>query len=64
MTINKNVDNEEKEVDLYNIFDYLILQTRFINYTKISKALNINGYKTRNDKAFNPSTIRRLFLTN
>jgi hypothetical protein len=23
MTINKNIDNDEKEVDLYNIFDYL-----------------------------------------
>jgi hypothetical protein len=40
--------------------EHFQMKNGFINYTKVSKELNINGYKTRNGKLFNPSTVRRL----
>jgi len=61
--IKKRLENENwKKARMF--IEHFQMKNGFINYTKVSKALNINGYKTRNDKAFNPSTIRRLFLTN
>jgi hypothetical protein len=42
--------------------EHFQMKNGYLNYTKISNELNIIGYKTRNGKLFNPSTVRRLSL--
>ena len=57
--IKKRVENENWKMAKMFI-EHFQMKNGFINYTKVSKELNINGYKTRNGKLFNPSTVRRL----
>ena len=59
--IKKRVENENWKVAKMFI-EHFQMKYGYINYTKISNELNIIGYKTRNGKLFNPSTIRRLSL--
>lgn len=59
--IKKRVENENWKVAKMFI-EHFQMKNGYINYTKISKELNIIGYKTRNGKQFNPSTVRRLSL--
>jgi DNA invertase Pin-like site-specific DNA recombinase len=58
-SIKKRVENENWKMAKMFI-EHFQMKNGFINYTKVSKELNINGYKTRNGKLFNPSTVRRL----
>jgi DNA invertase Pin-like site-specific DNA recombinase len=57
--IKKRVENENWKMAKMFI-EHFQMKYGYINYTKVSKELNINGYKTRNGKLFNPSTVRRL----
>ena len=57
--IKKRVENENWKMAKMFI-EHFQMKNGFINYTKVSKELNINGYKTRNGKLFSPSTVRRL----
>jgi len=57
--VKKRVENENWKMAKMFI-EHFQMKNGFINYTKVSKELNINGYKTRNGKLFNPSTVRRL----
>jgi DNA invertase Pin-like site-specific DNA recombinase len=59
--IKKRVENENWKVAKMFI-EYFQMKNGYLNYTKISNELNIIGYKTRNGKLFNPSTVRRLSL--
>ena len=59
--IKKRVENENWKVAKMFI-EHFQMKYGYINYTKISNELNIIGYKTRNGKHFNPSTVRRLSL--
>jgi DNA invertase Pin-like site-specific DNA recombinase len=59
--IKKRVENENWKVAKMFI-EHFQMKNGYINYTKISNELNIIGYKTRNGKHFNPSTVRRLSL--
>ena len=59
--IKKRVENENWKVAKMFI-EHFRMKYGYINYTAIAKELNINGYKTRNGKHFNPSTVRRLSL--
>lgn len=59
--IKKRVENENWKVAKMFI-EHFQMKYGYINYTKISNELNIIGYKTRNGKLFNPSTVRRLSL--
>ena len=57
--IKKRVENENWKMAKMFI-EHFQMKNGYINYTKVSKELNINGYKTRNGKLFSPSTVRRL----
>jgi hypothetical protein len=57
--VKKRVENENWKMAKMFI-EHFQMKNGFINYTKVSKELNINGYKTRNGKLVNPSTVRRL----
>jgi DNA invertase Pin-like site-specific DNA recombinase len=57
--IKKRVENENWKMAKMFI-EHFQMKYGYINYTKVSKELNINGYKTRNGKLFSPSTVRRL----
>ena len=59
--IKKRVENENWKVAKMFI-EHFQMKNGYINYTKISNELNIIGYKTRNGKHFNSSTVRRLSL--
>ena len=59
--IKKRVENENWKMAKMFI-EHFRMKYGYINYTKISNELNIIGYKTRNGKHFNPSTVRRLSL--
>jgi DNA invertase Pin-like site-specific DNA recombinase len=59
--IKKRVENENWKMAKMFI-EHFQMKNGYINYTKVSKELNINGYKTRNGKLFSPSTVRRLSL--
>lgn len=59
--IRRRVENENWKVAKMFI-EHFQMKYGYINYTKISNELNIIGYKTRNGKLFNPSTVRRLSL--
>ena len=59
--IKKRVENENWKVAKMFI-EHFQMKNGYINYTEISNELNIIGYKTRNGKHFNPSTVRRLSL--
>ena len=59
--IKKRVENENWKMAKMFI-EHFQMKNGYINYTKISNELNIIGYKTRNGKLFNPSTVRRLSL--
>ena len=59
--IKKRVENENWKVAKMFIENFQ-MKNGYLNYTKISNELNIIGYKTRNGKHFNPSTVRRLSL--
>ena len=59
--IKKRVENENWKV-AKKFIEHFQMKNGYINYTKISNELNIIGYKTRNGKHFNPSTVRRLSL--
>jgi len=59
--VKKRIDNENWKVAKMFIENFQ-MKNGYINYTKISNDLNIIGYKTRNGKHFNPSTVRRLSL--
>ena len=59
--IKKRVENENWKMAKMFI-EHFQMKNGYINYTKISNELNIIGYKTRNGKHFNPSTVRRLSL--
>jgi len=59
--IKKRVENENWKVAKMFI-EHFQMKNGYLNYTKISNELNIIGYKTRNGKHFNPSTVRRLSL--
>ena len=59
--IKKRVENENWKIAKMFI-EHFQMKYGYINYTKISNELNIIGYKTRNGKHFNPSTVRRLSL--
>lgn len=59
--IKKRVENENWKIAKMFI-EHFQMKYGYINYTKISNELNIIGYKTRNGKLFNPSTVRRLSL--
>jgi len=59
--IKKRVENENWKMAKMFI-EHFQMKNGFINYTKVSKELNINGYKTRNGKLFSPSTVRRLII--
>jgi len=57
--VKKRVENENWKVAKMFI-EHFQMKNGYLNYTKISNELNITGYKTRNGKFFNPSTVRRL----
>jgi len=57
--IKKRVENENWKMAKMFI-EHFQMKNGYINYTKVSKELNINGYKTRKGKLFSPSTVRRL----
>jgi len=59
--VKKRVENENWKVAKMFI-EHFQIKNGYLNYTKISNELNIIGYKTRNGKLFNPSTVRRLSL--
>ena len=59
--IKKRLENENWKMAKMFI-EHFQMKYGYINYTAIAKELNINGYKTRNGKLFNPSTVRRLSL--
>ena len=59
--VKKRVENENWKVAKMFI-EHFQMKNGYLNYTKISNELNIIGYKTRNGKNFNPSTVRRLSL--
>jgi len=59
--VKKRVENENWKVAKMFI-EHFQMKNGYLNYTKISNELNIIGYKTRNGKLFNPSTVRRLSL--
>ncbi len=59
--VKKRVDNENWKVAKMFI-EHFQMKNGYLNFTKISNELNILGYKTRNGKLFNPSTVRRLSL--
>lgn len=59
--VKKRVENENWKVAKMFI-EHFQMKNGYLNYTKISNELNIIGYKTRNGKHFNPSTVRRLSL--
>jgi DNA invertase Pin-like site-specific DNA recombinase len=59
--IKKRVENENWKIAKMFI-EHFQMKNGYLNYTKISNELNIIGYKTRNGKHFNPSTVRRLSL--
>lgn len=59
--VKKRVENENWKVAKMFI-EHFQMKNGYLNYTKISNELNIMGYKTRNGKHFNPSTVRRLSL--
>jgi len=59
--IKKRVENENWKMAKMFI-EHFQMKNGYLNYTKISNELNIIGYKTRNGKHFNPSTVRRLSL--
>jgi DNA invertase Pin-like site-specific DNA recombinase len=57
--IKKRVENENWKMARMFI-EYFQMKNGYINYTKISNELNINGYKTRMGFNFSPSIVRRL----
>jgi DNA invertase Pin-like site-specific DNA recombinase len=59
--VKKRIENENWKVAKMFI-EHFQMKNGYLNYTKISNELNIIGYKTRNGKLFNPSTVRRLSL--
>jgi len=59
--IKKKVENENWKMAKMFI-EHFQMKYGYINYTAIAKELNINGYKTRNGKNYNPTTVRRLSL--
>ena len=57
--IKKRVDNENWKMARMFI-EHFQMKNGYINYTEISKELNISGYKTRMGFNFSPSIVRRL----
>ena len=57
--IKKRVENENWKMARMFI-EHFQMKNGYINYTKISNELNINGYKTRMGFNFSPSIVRRL----
>ena len=55
--IKKRVENENWKMAKMFI-EHFQMKNGYINYTEIAKELNINGYKTRNGKLFNPTIVR------
>ena len=58
--VRKRVENENWKMAKMFI-EHFQMKNGYINYTTIANELNLNNYKTRNGKLFNPSTVRRLF---
>jgi DNA invertase Pin-like site-specific DNA recombinase len=59
--IKKRVENENWKMARMFI-DHFQMKNGYINYTKISYELNINGYKTRFGYKYTPETVKRLYL--
>jgi DNA invertase Pin-like site-specific DNA recombinase len=57
--IKKRVENENWKMARMFI-EHFQMKNGYINYTEISKELNISGYKTRQGFTFSPSIVRRL----
>jgi DNA invertase Pin-like site-specific DNA recombinase len=57
--IKKRVENENWNMARMFI-EHFQMKNGYINYTEISKELNISGYKTRQGFTFSPSIVRRL----
>jgi DNA invertase Pin-like site-specific DNA recombinase len=57
--VRKRVENENWKVAIMFI-EHFQMKHGFINFTKLSKELNTNGYKTRKGCQFTPTSVRRL----
>jgi len=60
--IKKRVENENWKMAKMFI-EHFQMKYGYINYTKIAKELNINGYKTRLGSNFTPNSVRRLIMS-
>ena len=58
-SIKNRVENENWKMARMFI-EHFQMKNGYINYTEISKELNISGYKTRQGFTFSPSIVRRL----
>ena len=61
--IKKRVENENWKVAKMFI-EHFQMKNGYLNYTHISRELNLNGYKTRYGSEFTPASVRRLALVN
>ena len=61
--IRNRVENENWKMARMFI-EHFQMKNGYLNYTHISRELNLNGYKTRYGSAFTPASVRRLALFN
>ena len=57
--IKKRFDNQNWKMATMFI-EHFQMKNGYINYTEITKDLNLNGYKTRKSCNYSPSIMRRL----
>ena len=61
--IRNRVENENWKMARMFI-EHFQMKNGYLNYTHISRELNLNGYKTRYGSEFTPASVRRLALVN
>lgn len=60
--IRKRIENENWKMARMFI-EYFQMKHGYMNYSHVSKELNLNGYKTRMGCTFTPGIVRRLFFS-
>jgi len=61
-SIKRNRIENENWIFCKNFIDEFVKVNGYLNYTQISNLLNEQGHKTRHNKKFTPSIVRRVHL--
>ena len=59
--VRKRIENENWKMARMFI-EHFKMKNGYMNYTHISRELNLNGYKTRYGCEFTPASVRRLYI--